>query len=144
MALSTIVRRPESSTDLPREFEHLLSTFFGQPTTTTGRRSAPYAVDVREDADKLYFEVELPGFLKEDVELTYENSTLTITAERKVEEDRRGDVLLNERRHTYFTRSFHLPPTVDGQHVEAKLEHGVLHVTLTKREDTKPRKIEVA
>ena len=153
MALPITVRRlshSDSFADLQREFDQVLGRFFGgesQPQTTTGRRSAPYAVDVHEDENHLYFEVELPGFRKDDVDITLEDSTLTITAERKVEktdgEDKR-DTLLHERRYTYFSRAFTLPPTVSGEDVQAKLEEGVLHLTLNKREETKPRKISVA
>jgi HSP20 family molecular chaperone IbpA len=51
---------------------------------------------------------------------------------------------LHERRYTRFQRSFMLPPTVDSQSVVAKLNDGVLTVTLNKREETKPRKITVS
>jgi HSP20 family protein len=52
--------------------------------------------------------------------------------------------LLNERRYSRFLRSFTLPPTVDERSVEAKLNEGVLTITLKKREETKPRKISVS
>ena len=148
MALPTQVRRASQGDalgDLQREFETFFGRFLGEPSTTTGRRSAPYAVDVREDGDKLYFDVELPGFKKEQVDVTLENNTLTITADRGREGgEQKGEMLLNERRHTYFSRSFHLPPTIDEQSVEAKLADGILHLTLSKREETKPRKISVS
>src|SRR5690606_11818256 len=105
----------------------------------------PYAVDVREDADHIYVEAELPGFRKEDVDITLENQTLTITAERKEEKDdqKKGDLLLHERRYSRFERSFTLPPTVDESKCDAKLADGVLTITLDKREESKPRKISV-
>jgi HSP20 family protein len=53
-------------------------------------------------------------------------------------------MLLHERRYTHFQRSFTLPPTVDEQTVNAKLQDGVLTITLNKREETKPRKISVS
>lgn len=154
MALPITIRRlagSDSLSDLQREFDHMLGRVFGnsdQPTTTTGRRSAPYAVDVHEDDNHLYFEVELPGFAKEDVEITLEDSTLTITAERKVdktsgEDQPKRETLLSERRYTYFNRSFTLPPTVSSENVSAKLDSGVLFLTLSKKEETKPRKISV-
>jgi HSP20 family protein len=106
---------------------------------------APYAVDVREDADHIFVEAELPGFRKEDVDVTLENNTLTISAERKEEKkpQDKGDLLLHERRYTRFQRSFTLPPTVDEQSCNAKLSDGVLMITLNKREETKPRKVQV-
>ena len=111
-----------------------------------GGYMSPYGVDVREDADHLYVEADMPGFKKEEIDITLENQTLTITAERGQQEQRnddKGDLLLHERRYTRFQRSFTLPPVVDEQTVNAKLADGVLTVTLNKREETKPRKIQV-
>jgi HSP20 family protein len=127
-----------------RDFD-MLNRFFGN--NENGTRLAPYGVDIREDGDTLVVEAELPGFKKEEVDITLENQTLTLSAERKVEskdDKAQGGYLLNERRYTRFLRSFTLPPTIDEKSVQAKLEHGVLTVTLSKREETKPRKITVA
>lgn len=127
-----------------REFDGLLGRVLGAQSESTGRW-APYAVDVREDGDHLVVEAELPGFKKEEVEITLENQTLTIAAERKEQgEQKQGDYLLNERRYNRFLRSFTLPPTVDDRTCDAKLQDGILTVTLNKREETKPRKIQVS
>src|SRR5437764_1421933 len=64
-----------------REFDTALGRFFGGDGGTT--RWAPFGVDVREDADHIYVEAELPGFKKDDIDITLENQTLTISAERK-------------------------------------------------------------
>ena len=124
----------------------MLNRFFANNENGGGTRLAPYGVDIREDGDTLVVEAELPGFKKDEVDITLENQTLTLSAERKVEnkQDGQNGYLLNERRYTRFLRSFTLPPTVDEKSVQAKLEHGVLTVTLNKREETKPRKITVA
>src|SRR5213593_3386439 len=117
-----------------REFDTALGRFFGGGDG--GMRWAPYAVDVREDADQIYVEAELPGFKKDEIDITLENQTLTISAERRSEQKSggqgKGDLLLHERRYTRFLRSFTLPPTVDEQTVNAKLADGVLTVTLNK------------
>jgi HSP20 family protein len=125
-----------------RDFDTLINRLFNG---REGTGLAPYAVDVREDGDHIYVEADLPGFNKEEVDITLENSTLTIAAERKAEsrQEKPGDYLLNERRFTRFLRSFTLPPTVDESSVQANLKDGVLIVTLNKREETKPRKIKV-
>lgn len=147
MALPT--RVPQGYVDpvdsLNREFNTMLGRFFGAQDGG-GSRLAPYGVDVREDADHIYVEAELPGFRKEDIDITLENSTLTISAERKEsnQQDDKGDWLLRERRYSRFLRSFTLPPTVDERSVDAKLSDGVLTVVLNKREETKPRKISVS
>lgn len=101
-----------------------------------------YPVDIREDDDHVYIEAELPGFHKEEVEVTLEAGVITMTAQRKTQEDK-GTQHLNERRFTRVQRSFTLPTTVDEGKVDASLHDGVLHVKLTKREEVKPRKIEV-
>ena len=146
MALPTRVAR---SLEVPfeqlRDFDNLLNRFWGRENA--GMNFAPYAVDVREDADHIYVEAEMPGFRKDEIDITLENSTLTISAERredqKQESQHKGDYLLNERRYTRFLRSFTLPPTVDEQSVQAKLNDGILSITLNKREETKPRKVKV-
>src|SRR5687767_15766329 len=150
MALPTRVARGAQADPFEmaqRDFDHLLGRLFnGSPADGNGGggRLAPYGVDVREDADHFYVEAELPGFRKDDVEITLENQTLTIAAERKETEEKKGDFLLNERRYTRFLRTFAMPPTVDDKHVDAKLNDGVLTLTLKKREETKPRKITVS
>lgn len=125
-----------------REFDSVLNRFFG------GRESegylAPYAVDIHEDADHLYVEAELPGFKREEIDITMENQTLTISAERREESKNGGkQALLRERRYTRFLRSFTLPPVVNDQKVDATLADGLLKITLDKREETKPKKITV-
>lgn len=128
-----------------REFDGALNRLFGRGELDAGW--GVYAVDVREDADHLYVEAELPGFKKEEVDITLENRVLTISAERKLEKkegEKGGEYLLNERRYTRFLRSFTLPTTVDDQGVDAKLDNGILFVTLNKRPETKPRKVTVS
>ena len=144
---------------LQREFDGMFNRWMGGREAGNGATLAPYGVDIREDADHFYVEAELPGFKKEEVDITLENSTLTIAAERRSENQQQpppprrgegrsengigGEWLLNERRYTRFLRSFNLPPTVDENSVQAKLTDGVLTITINKREETKPRKVKV-
>jgi HSP20 family protein len=129
-----------------RQFDTVLSRIFGG-RELENNGWAPYGVDVREDVDHVYVEAELPGFRKEDLDLTLENSTLTITAERKDDtknDGKKGEWLLRERRFNRIVRSFTLPQTVNDQSVKANLTEGVLTITLDKREETKPRKVQVS
>jgi HSP20 family protein len=156
MALPTRVQRGQQYDPFElaqREFDNMLGRFIGerQANGSHGSPLAPYAVDVREDGDHIYVEAELPGFKKDEIDITLENQTLTISAERREERGgngndggKKGEHLLRERRYTRFLRSFTLPPTVDEQSVNAKLTDGVLTITLNKREETKPRKISVS
>ena len=149
MALPTRVQRTnyvDPFEAAQRQVEGVLGRLFTGNQENGGARLAPYGVDIREDQDHFYVEAELPGFKKDEVDVTLEDQTLTISAERRSEktEEKKGELLLNERRYARFLRSFTLPPTVNDQTVNAKLSDGVLTITLNKREETKPRKIAVS
>ena len=147
MALPTRVSRTMDPFESLRDFDTLVNRFWGNRGNGGAQTVpfAPYAVDVREDGDHIYVEAELPGFRKEDVDITLENQTLTISAERREEqkEEKKGEFLLNERRYARFLRSFTLPPTVDEQSCQANLKEGILTITLDKREESKPRKVKI-
>jgi HSP20 family protein len=146
MALPTRVTRAllADPTNMQREFDTMLNRFFNPEPAG---HIMPYGVDIREDADHFYVEAELPGFKKDEVNVTLENQTLNIIAERNTEtakgDESKGEMLLQERRWGRYQRSFTLPPTVDESKVDAKLADGVLTITLNKREEVKPRKITV-
>ena len=92
------------------------------------------SIDVRETETDIVVEAELPGMAEEDVDVTISNGTLTIKGEKKSErEEKEDDYHLTERSYGRFQRSFRVPETVDEDKIEAKLEKGVLHVTLGKR-----------
>ena len=116
--------------------------------TTAALTSLRTAWTFREDGDHIYVEAELPGYRKDEIDINLENQTLTISAEHKESKENKpsdkGEWLLRERRDSRFLRSFTLPATVDPQSVLAKLNDGVLTVTLDKREEAKPRRITVA
>jgi HSP20 family protein len=150
MSATTLANRnAQPFNPIQKEFDTMLSQLFNPPTTNRVSQylapyGMPYGVDVREDADHLIVEADLPGFKKDEVEITLEDQTLTIAAERKTAaEQPAGEWLLNERRAVRFQRRFKLPQTVGDQSVNAKLEDGVLTITLAKREESKPRRISV-
>ena len=181
--------------DIVRNDLNMLGRFLGFSEAGDGGNPlaslSNYGVDIREDADHIYVEADLPGFRKEDVDISLEHGMLTITAERQEEitqpppgqggpqqqqgqaaqpgqaqqadqGQRRGggrsqqqqqqtqqrqqdaSYLLRERRVQRFVRSFTLPPNVDESSVQARLENGVLRITLNKREESKAKRIEVS
>ena len=101
-----------------------------------------FPVDIRETTDNLFVEAELPGFEKDQIDVSLENRILTIAAARE-EIKKDGEHHLHERRTTRVSRAFRLPGTVDESNVEAALKDGILTLTLHKREEVKARKIEV-
>ena len=117
---------------------------FLSPFGEEGTRRWMPAVDIRETPDALQLFVELPGVKKEDVTITAENNVLTISGERKFEKDVKDESFHRvERSYGTFSRSFTLPGNVKYDQVEAKFDNGVLALTLPKREEAKPRKIEI-
>ena len=102
------------------------------------------AVDVRESEDAYTFEVDVPGLTKEDIHVEAEGNTVTIGGERKQEEKTSsGAIRRTERRYGRFERSFELGDVFNAEKIEAHLEHGVLRVTLPKRDEAKPKHIQV-
>jgi len=102
-------------------------------------------VDIFQNDDKeVVLKAELPDMVREAIDITVENGTLTIKGEKKVASDVKEDQFHRiERRYGAFSRSFSLPPTVDAARVSAEYKNGVLTVRLPLREDAKPRQIKV-
>jgi len=121
------------------DFDRMLQRWWGDGGTET---LGAYPVDITEDDDHVYVQAELPGFTKEQIEVTMENGVLSLQAQRETPEPK-GQQHLRERRFTRVARSFTLPNTVDESKVECKLDNGVLNIKLNKREEVNPRRIEV-
>lgn len=102
------------------------------------------AVDIHEDSEGLTFVTEVPGFSKEDLNISFEDGTLTLSGERtRQEEDEGRHFHRVERTYGRFERSFTLPANVDSGHIDATLKNGLLTVSIPKREEAKPRQIAV-
>lgn len=96
----------------------------------------------RDDGVELRFD--LPGVRPDSIDLTVEGNVLTVKAERSRESSEDGsNVLARERAHGRFTRRVRLGEALDADHVEARYEDGVLHVTVPVAESAKPHKIEI-
>ena len=114
----------------------------------TGRRlpmaAAPFPLlNVWEDDDRTYVEAELPGMELDDLEILVHGDQLSIKGERKAPAKEDGTWHRRERSSGRFSRELQLPEDVDSEGVVAEFKHGVLTVTLPKREEVKPRRIEV-
>jgi HSP20 family protein len=102
------------------------------------------ALDVHETDDAFTVETDLPGLKAEDINVSLHDNMLTISAETNREEQKENqNRIISERRYGSFQRSIRLPNAVNPDQVEAHFENGVLHLTLPKSEEAKPRQIEV-
>src|SRR6266404_3846100 len=101
------------------------------------------ASTVLENADGYTLEVEMPGVNNEALEMWVENNELTIVGRRSIPA-LEGKLLHRESRSENFRRTFELDPSIDAGKISAKIEQGVVSLTLPKAERVKPRKITVA
>jgi len=115
-----------------------------RPQATTARTPSwvvPRA-NILENKDTYILDLEMPGVSKDGVEITVENNELTIIGRRRSTEPK-ADVVYRECRPLDYRRVFDLDPSIDASHISAKVEQGVLTLTLPKAESIKPRKITV-
>ena len=98
--------------------------------------------NVLETKDAYLLEAEMPGVTKDGLELTVENGELTIIGHR-TGLAAHGRAMYRESRVLDYRRTFELDPAIDTAHISAKIDQGVLTLTLPKAESVKPRKIAV-
>lgn len=102
------------------------------------------AFEVKETTDSFVLRADVPGVDEKDLDVAVHNGVLTVSGSRASEERKEGEsYALYERQYGSFSRSFALPDMADGERIEAKLESGVLSLTIAKKAEAKPRKIEI-
>jgi HSP20 family protein len=99
--------------------------------------------NIEEKDDTYVFVMEMPGLTKKDVEVSVENDLLTVKGGETVENKDEGGWLRREIRSSKFERSFSLGNDVDQENIKAKMEDGILTVTLPKKSDKVGRKVDV-
>jgi HSP20 family protein len=101
-------------------------------------------LDVFQDKDHVFVKCELPGMKKEDIQISLHENTLTISGERKQEQEvKEGESFRTERFFGRFHRSLTLPVSVQASNVKAQYKDGILAITLAKAEEAKPKQIDV-
>ena len=110
-----------------------------------GAGAAPRALpmDAVRRGDRLTLRFDLPGVRPADVELMVERNQLTITAERPHEPSEDEQWLVAERPAGRYRRQVLLGDNLDTEHIEARIEHGVLEIAIPVAEAAKPRRIEL-
>ena len=124
----------------------MLEPFFGRfnylDDTVTNGTWAP-AVDVAEDAERILVKVEVPGMEEKELKVSFEDGLLTVSGERQFERREDRSYHRIERAYGSFVRTFSLPRSVDAGKIAASYRNGVLEIEIPKREESKPRQIEI-
>ena len=120
-----------------------MNGFFNEPQPQA-RASVRPAVDVVENNEGYHFYFDIPGLKNESVDLRVEDGTLTMTAERKRPEWPKDSAIhFSERHYGTIRRSFELPKDADHDRIHANYKDGVLEVTVEKRPEARPVKIQI-
>lgn len=133
---------------LPKPFAALdreMNQFFGDLFARSGERPAPTwpaPASLWEDKDHYFIEVEMPGVKLENIELTVEKGVLHVVAERKAPEEERT-YWHQERAYGRIERAVTLPELADADSIDAELKEGVLTISIAKRPEAQPKRINV-
>lgn len=126
------------------EFERVFGDVWApwKPVLVTGELGMQ--LDVHETKDELVIKTDLPGVAKDDLQITLEDGTLRIEAEKKEEKTEDGKTChIKERYFGKYSRLMEMPFRVAAEKISATLDNGVLEIKLPKAEEAKPKKIEV-
>ena len=99
------------------------------------------SVNIKENADAFNVEMAVPGFDKKDFKIALDHNVLTISSEKKVENETKEGERFTRHEYSYqsFSRSFTLPEAANGDKISAKYDNGILNVEIPKREEAKPK-----
>jgi len=141
----TIIRQSRPDVDVfGKRFSDAIDEFFNDAVATRRGSFVP-GIDFSETDKHYEVDVQLPGLKKDDISINLENGILTVSGERKFEDEQEGKTYHRvETRYGSFNRSFQLPDNIDPDSVNAKYENGVLNITIEKSEVNRSKKIEIS
>jgi HSP20 family protein len=118
---------------------------FGWDPFVTRPSAFSPAFEVKETTEAYVVKADLPGVTDANLDIAVHNGVLTVSGSRAADERNEDETFaLYERQFGSFTRSFSLPDTADGERISAKLDAGVLTLTIAKKAEAKPRKIAIS
>lgn len=126
-----------------KNFSDILDEFFNESLNYRKDSFMP-SVDISETETEFEVSVALPGMSKDDINVDLDNGRLSISGERKFEQEEEGkDFHRVESKFGSFNSSFQLPDSIDEESIEAKYENGVLNITIAKREEKVKKQIKI-
>jgi HSP20 family protein len=114
-----------------------------RPTSVFEGSMSRFPVDLYEAGDEYVLTASLPGVTPEQVDVTVQGNTVTVSYERKRDENEGVTWHARELPYGRFTRQIGLPVHIDNEHVEASMEHGVLRLRLPKVAQARERRVEI-
>ena len=139
------------SNRMPKLFDRFLENDFYDWSNSnfSATNTTLPAVNVKEKKDAFEIEMSAPGLKKEDFNVELSNNVLTISCEKKEEDetkDEDGRYTRREFIYQSFSRSFNLPETIDHEKIDAKYEDGILTLSVPKKEELipSPKRIEIS
>lgn len=127
----------DSIIDPIRSFERLVSQLMNQPLgplPSVARLSSAMPVDVWRDESAFHVEIDMPGVREEDLDVSCDRGIVSVAAKRSAPYAMDGDpamrIMMNERAHGRFHRTFSLGEAIDVEHIDASMIDGVLHLRL--------------
>ena len=132
---------------LQDEIKQVFDKFFnGDDTDASSVVTSQWVprVDIKEEADRFLILADLPGVDPEAIEVQMDKGILSIKGERQTGSSAEGDRYSRiERAHGVFYRRFALPDSANPEGITAAGKHGVLEISIPKRPETTPRRIQV-
>ena len=126
----------------PSLVDEMFRSFFDEPAYSTGNTWRP-AMDARELETGYEISFSMPGFKKDEIHVSFNNKTLTVSGEHKAEKEEDGEYLYREIVYGTFERSLYLPDNVDADKIDADYKDGVLRLRIAKKKEALPKEIEV-
>lgn len=141
-----LIKYSRPSTDLfSRRFNDIVDEMFNTNNGMNYRQDGFMpSVDIAESESEFEISAQLPGLKKDAISIDLENGRLTISGERKFENEEEGKNYHRvETSYGSFSRSFYLPDSINEESINATYTDGVLNITIQKQEEKIKRQIEI-
>ncbi|MGM0431438.1 MAG: Hsp20/alpha crystallin family protein [Spirochaetota bacterium] len=128
------------------DFDRFFENFWNLAPEAAPERNKTPLVDVRETDSEYVLEAEIPGYSEDNVDVNVDNHVLHISSKKEEDRTEGGEdkgYVLKERKSYSFDRSFVLPENVDEDKIKGTFKNGILTLTMPKKEEKKPKKVNV-
>ncbi|MCF7922869.1 MAG: Hsp20/alpha crystallin family protein [Candidatus Marinimicrobia bacterium] len=130
---------------MPNLVDDMFRSFFDEPMHSNSSTWRP-AMDAKELETSYEIKFSMPGFKKDQIQVSFSNNTLSVKGEQteeKEEKEEKGDYLYREIAYGRYERSLYLPENVDPNKVDASFTDGILSISIAKKEEALPKEIAV-